>query len=697
MEPVRLVSFSRLVCLTLLLPLLLVAAPGATGRAPGLSRPEGAADASRSSSTALGNAPNADPQDPPAAGSGELLWKSARGFIPLPVVDMKVDLAVTGVMVRGTVIQVFRNSAPEVIEAVYLFPLPDGAAVDSMEMRIGDRRIRSVIEEKEEAKKTYERARGEGRKAGLVDQGRSNLFTTSVANINPGEEVTVTLRYLEEVVYRDGEFSLAFPLSITPRYTPSGKGPSLDRGIEGLFVAPDHPLAPRAAIDVRIGGGVEVDEIRSASHSIHCEQEGSAWRVRLEGSPVVADRDFVLRWKVRGDESPSGTFFVEDREDGRYGLAMLLPPVPESRDGQGLPTETLFAIDVSGSMEGPSIDQAREALLKALDRLRPGDTFTILRFNQENELFSERFLSTSGASLDEARAWVRSLQASGGTEIGPALFRGLKMLADADPWPVQRLVLITDGAVNNEEELFTQVTSRLGKARLHIIGIGSAPNRSLVRRLAGFGRGAYEFIGSIEEIAARMDSFLRRIDRPVMTDLSLQWEGSAPPGSYPRRIPDLLAGEPLFVSVRLGASQDTSRAVLTGRTADGPIRLELGMEPAAPKGSGVATRWARAKVDELLEDLRRGADEAAVRPELISVAKRFDLVTRYTSLVAVEEFPSAVGPSTTRRVAGALPQGSTLLDGSLPQTGTSGPLMTIVGLFLLLLGAFAGWLCRLAG
>ncbi len=643
----------------------------------------------------------AEPVDPAAAGSGELLWKSARGLVPLPVVDMKVDLAVTGIMVRGTVVQSFRNPTSEVIEAIYVFPLPESAAVDFMEMRIGDRRIRAVVQEKEKAKTIYEEANREGRKAGLVDQDRPNLFTTAVANIKPGEVISVRLQYLEEVAYQDGEFGLVFPLTFTPRYARSAsEASSRQQRIEEHFVPPEGPLAPQATIEVRIDSGVAPEEIRSPSHHIRREPEGSAWRVLLEDGPVVADRDFVLRWRLRRDDRPAGTVFVEDRDDDRYGLMMLLPPLPESRTGQGLPTETLFVIDVSGSMDGPSIEQAREALLRAIDRLRPGDTFDILRFNDRNEAFSEHFLPARGTDLDQARAWVRSLRASGGTEIAAALVRGLEMLANADPWPAQRLVLITDGAVDNEEEVLAEVTRLLGKARLHIIGIGYAPNRSLVRRLAEIGRGACEFVGGVEEIEARMNSFLERIDRPVMTDLSLQWEGAAPAEAhptetYPQRFPDLYAGEPLFVSFRIGSSQAVARAVLTGQVAGGPLRIELGVASDAARGSGVATRWARAKVEGLMEDLRHGTDEASVRRQVLDVAERFDLVTRYTSLVAVEEFPSADGTWTAHRVAGALPQGSALLDGTLPQTGTSGPLLTIVGLSLVLLGALAASLRRL--
>ena len=661
---------------------------------PLLAPPWFAAGASAASAFAAGSFA-AEPADARPPGTGALLWKSARGLVPLPVVGMEIDLAVTGIMVRGNVVQTFRNPTPEVIEAIYVFPLPEGAAVDAMEMRIGERRVRAVLREREEAKAVYEEAKQEGKKAGLVDQERPNLFTTSVANINPGEEIQVRLRYLEEVACRDGEFGLVFPLTFTPRYAPAaGGGAGRGRGIEARFVRPESPAAPRASLEVHIDSGLPLEEVRSPSHPIQREADGSGWRVRPEGGPVVADRDFILRWRVRRDDGPAGTLFVEDREEERYGLLMLAPPRPESAGGRGLPTETLFVIDVSGSMDGPSIEQAREALLRTIDRLRPGDAFDILKFNDRYEALSERFLPAREAELEAARAWVRALRADGGTEITAALVRGMRMLAEADPWPARRLVLITDGAVDNEEEVLAEVTRLLGEARLHIIGIGSSPNRSLVRRLAGFGRGTWEFIGSVEEIGERTDAFLARIDRPVMTGLALRWEGDAVPEAYPRRLPDLYAGEPLFVSFRLDRQPVPARAVLSGETAGGPVRIELEIAAEAERDSGVATRWARAKVEELMDGLPRGVDEAAVRREVLAVALGFNLVTRYTSLVAVEDFPSADASWTTHRVAGSLPHGSAPIDGVLPQGGTSAPLLAIVGLALALAGAFATWLGR---
>jgi len=654
--------------------------------------------------------------DPTAIGAGQLLWKSARGLIPLPVVDITVNLDVTGVMARGSLTQTFSNPTDEPIEAVYLFPLPEGAAVDTMEMRIGDRRVVAVVQEKAEAKKTYETAKREGKKASLVDQRRPNLFSTALANINPGEIVEVTIEYVEEVDYENGEFALSFPLTYTPRFVPAvqrahaagAADTAVHSGVavhadqtqteaaraavetipavnDGCFVPAASPTVPLARITATIRTAAPIDDLNSASHSIRIEEDSGTWRVEPDTELVAADRDFVLRWKLRRGAEPEGRVFIEERNGEKYALLMLVPPTAESEAGWGLPTTTLFIVDISSSMDGASIRQARQALLAALDSLRPGDSFNLLRFNSQSEPYSEGFQAVTGPAIDQAKAWVAALQTSGGTDIASAVMRGLGMMAASDPWPAQRVILITDGAVSNEEEVFRRVSADLGKARFHVIGIGSAPNRFLMRRLALYGRGACEFINSIGEVGERMTRLLGRIDRPVLTDLSLDWEGATPREVYPQHLPDLYAGEPLYVSLRLDPGSEVTRAVLGGRLADGTLRTELEVTSDAPAGSGVAARWARARVRSALDRLHRGADAGLIRAEVIEVARAFNLVTRYTSLVAVEELRTATGEWTTRAIPAGLPRGSTLLGATLPQGGTHGPLMVVAGLLLLIL------------
>jgi Ca-activated chloride channel family protein len=656
--------------------------------------------------------------------------KTPDGFAALPMLSMDVELRVTGIMARGIVTQTFDNPTSEVIEALYVFPLPEKAAVDRMEMQVGDRRIHAVVREREEARAAYETARSSGRKAGLLEQRPSHLFTTAVANINPGETVSVRLEYVEEILWQEGRYSLSFPLTYTPRFTPHapaedrtaattfgapapvtgaarpepaavGSDAADDDGA-GCFVAATHAGAPRARIRVRIEAGLPLGPVTSPSHPIRvareattawieagpagadAESEGHVTGDEAAGRPVVpSDRDFVLSWQVPGGPGTRGAVFVEERGDGRYALVMLVPPAVDA--GPSLPARTLFIVDVSGSMDGPSIEQARKALLSALDRLHPGDSFNLIRFNDSSSVFRQEFQAAVPSNLAEARGWVRGLVASGGTEILEALRRGMQLVSADRSRQVKRIVLITDGAVNGEEAVIQEVSRSLGEARLHVIGIGSAPNRRLMRRVARFGRGTCDFIVSQEEVEERIDGFLRRIDRPVLADLRLDWDGAPPLDSYPVRLPDLYAGEPLYVSLRLGPAHPGTRVRLTGWAPGGEVGAALSVAPDTPQGAGVATRWARARVDELLDGLLEGVDPDRVRESVVEVATRFNMVTRYTSLVAVEDAPTATGEATPHALANALPPGGQP-DGSLPMGGTSGPLYVTLGFLLALLG-----------
>jgi Ca-activated chloride channel family protein len=445
---------------------------------------------------------------------------------------------------------------------------------------------------------------------------------------------------------------------------------------------------------VTIDAGFPLESVRSPSHAIEVTTEGRVATVVPAGQPVLADRDLVLRWKPRAQQAPDAAILVEDREDGRYALLMLMPPAPDLAADTGLSTDTLFVVDVSGSMAGPSIEQARETLLAALERLRPDDAFNLLRFSDRSEPFRDGPRAATAPTVEEARRWVLDLEAGGGTEIVAALVRGLELIGQEDGGRARRIVLITDGAVADEEEAYREVARRLGDVRLHVVGIGSAPNRHLMRELAELGRGACELIASIDEVGERMDAFLSRLERPVLTDVALDWGGAPPVESYPERLPDLYAGTPLYVSLELGLAHPGTRAMLSGRTALGRSETELAVDGLAPRGSGIATRWARAKVEALLDGLRAGAAVEEVRPQVVELAREFNLMTPYTSLVAVEELATAAGPSRACRVASARPFGSQL-GGELAQGGTDGPLLTLVGLSLTAVAVAIAWAARL--
>ncbi len=649
-------------------------------------------------------------------GFGELSISSSGHSCAVPALSTAIDLEVSGPLIKAVVRQEFVNPSDQVIEATYVFPLPEGATVFAMELLVGERRIVSVVQEKSQARRTYQKARDSGRRAALVESQRPNLFTTEVANIGPGEKVTVRLEYLDQASYEDGWFGLVVPLTFTPRYFPDDwRQSSADSGMSAPvpgnasaiaeaqrlsppFVRGDNPDFPEASIDVRLNPGLELADLLSPSHDLSVHQNGALWLAGPERRTVPADRDFILRWRPVSAAMAQPAVFFEDRPEGRYALVMVVPGMQNSPDGPAVetaaapPTETLFVMDISGSMDGPSLVQAQEALATALGELEPGDQFNIMAFNNQSLFWQGDFQGVSPATLGDARRWVRSLRADGGTALHPALLRAqTAFLASVPGERARRIILLTDAAVGNEDQLLRETIAHLGSIRLHVVGIGMAPNRYLVRRLAGQGGGLSIFVSGHGGDAARLTSFLNRIARPQLVDPHLDWTAGGPqPEGYPARLAAPFSGELTLWSGRFAAGTDLE-GFLRARWAGQDLALALstadGMESA-----GVAVRWANLKVDDLLAAYDGGGDRNDLRSRIVATGLDFGLVTRFTSRVAVEEIVSSEGPEASHRLANGLPAGSTLL-GELPQGGTLAPLWRALGLVLLLTG-LAGWRAR---
>ena len=602
--------------------------------------------------------------DPNQATSGDLLWISAAGAVPLPMTEIAVDLRISGMVVDGTLVQHFENTTTETIEVLYVFPLPDDAAVYGMEMRIGERRIVGEVHEKSAAKRAYEDAKQDGRRAALVDQHRPNLFRTTAANIGPGEAIRVELRFVFKATRVGDEYRLRFPLAVMPRYVPEGHEPLSHANLA---------RAPEARILVDLDHGIELERVASPSH--HMEQRRTRRSLRLEPATGTtrADRDFLLIWQPARSAMPEVASFVETRGDERYALVLLVPPSDKSALGAGLPTETLFVIDVSGSMKGPSIAQARQALSRALARLRPDDRFNILKFNADTVAFAATFELADAATVERARRWVAALEAGGGTAIYPALDRALQLVGQGSSGLASRVIFLTDGAVANEQEVLRAIADRLGSTRLHTIGIGTAPNAWLMRKMAWHGRGMSEFVATVDHADNRIDAFFDRLERPVWTDLTLAWDGVRADAVTPARLPDLHGDEPLVLTARLDGATG-GKLTVGGWSADGWTERAVSLDRGGLDNPGIGRTWARAQIEALMDSLPEGADARAVRERVLDLGLTFRLVTAYTSLVAVETY------------AGELTDG--VATHALPRTGTLEPLKRT----LALLFAAAGFL-----
>jgi len=642
------------------------------------------------------------PATPASAARHAALVLGDDGDAPFdaPLVATEVDIEVAGIVARATVTQHFINPTAQWREGVYVFPLPGNAAVDQLHMKVGDRVIEGRIQEKAAARATYDKAKAEGVKASLIEQQRPNLFTARVAHLGPDEEVTVTIEYQQTLRYDNGSFHLRFPLAITPRYTPPATGAAIaeaadavardDPLLEPPVLAPGSPPTNPVSLHVGVDAGFPLSLISSASHRIDVkEQVAHRYDVTLADDIVAADRDFELAWTPEVGNVPGAALFTESRDGKTWALLMILPPSTPSQ-APIAPREAIFIVDTSGSMSGVSIAQAREAVTFALSRLKPGDRFNVIEFNSVTRPLFTAPMPVDPSTLARARTFVAGLRADGGTEMKPALTAALS--APIVDGFVQQVVFITDGAVGNEQELLDLIDARAGSRRLFTVGIGPGPNTWFLRKAAQMGRGTATFISDVRDVKSRMTELYAKLENPALTDIGVTW--SAPADAYPRAVPDLYLGEPIVLT-----AQFTTPLVslsLTGRRGSEAWGEMLPLAAGQPS-TGIATLWARDRI-EALSDAMVNGDAASIKPMIIETALAHHLISRYTSLVAVDVTPTLPAGATSELAAMPvnLPAGygADSMLGALPQTATPAPLLFALGTLLLLVAVAAYALSR---
>jgi len=642
--------------------------------------------------------------------TGSLLIKAEREglYRRMPLLKTDVETRVSGIVARTRVKQQFSNPTGERLEAIYVFPLPENAAVDHLKLHVGERVIEGQIKERESARRTYERARSEGRKATLMEQERANIFTNSVANIGPGETVIVEMEYQQTLRYDQGSFRLRFPMVVGPRYIP---GDNVVAGVAGSGWAPNTNVVSDAAritppvlrpeagpinpvtLRVELDSGFPLATLSSTHHRVSIAPGSRSTKmITLNDGAVPADRDFELVWTPAAERVPRTVLFTEKRENRTYALLMVMPPQRVEPAERRIPREVVFIIDTSGSMAGQSIEQAREALLLALDRLTPEDRFNIIEFNSVTTTLFRQARAADGQSLDRARAFVRRLKAQGGTEMAAALNAALNNSDDANV--LRQVIFLTDGAVGNEDQLFRIIHDRLGDSRLFTIGIGSAPNGYFMTKAAQFGHGTFTYIGNPGEVKLKMSELFWKLENPLLSDIQVEWPAGAAAEMWPQRIPDLYLGQPVLVSAAFEGNVD--RVIVSGRRGGESWRAVLPVDRGEVR-PGVGALWARHKIAALMDRLRSGANQDEIRSAVIAVALEHHLVSKYTSLVAVDVTPGARldGPLQTAAVPTNLPHGwqYDAVFGQLPQTATTGPLHAIFGLVAIMLAALL-WCLR---
>jgi Ca-activated chloride channel homolog len=588
--------------------------------------------------------------------TGALLLKTTEGgkFLEAPRLKTDVAITVTGPTARAVITQRFENPSDKWVEGVYVYPLPQNSAVDTLKMQVGDKFLEGKVKERVEARQIYEKAAAEGFKATLIEQQRPNIFTNSVANIGPRETIVVQIEYQEAVKLDGDKFQLRVPLVVGPRYIPASGEPMLvSFSDESVIIANPtvvkdadkitppvlHPKFGKinpVSLSVKLQAGVSLAAIESAYHAAKVERlDAQSATVTLDAN-VPADRDFVLNWKVAANAMPQATLFRETIGADNYYLAMIVPPAGGQKVRQ--PREAVFVIDNSGSMAGESMRQAKAALLMALTKLKPEDKFNVIRFDDTYDVLFKSAVPANATNLKVATNFVSGLDANGGTEIYAALKAALADLSPTDSSRLRQVIFLTDGAVGNEDQVLEEIGKSLGRSRLFTVGIGSAPNSFLMEHIAARGRGTFTHIGSESEVDAEVTALFNKLESPVMTDLRVA--DGVNLETSPNPIPDLYAGEPVVLTAVSGSQ--SGKVNLTGRMGTKPwaTTLDLG---TAVEGPGVSKLWARSKISGIESTRFKGGNEGDIDAAVLKVALDHHLVSRLTSLVAVDVTPSRPG------------------------------------------------------
>ncbi|MCC5637825.1 after-VIT domain-containing protein [Nostoc sp. CHAB 5844] len=577
--------------------------------------------------------------------------------IAFPLKHTEVQAKIAGNISRVEVTQSFENLFTTTLEAVYIFPLPDEAAVDDMLIQIGDRTIKGSIKKRQEAQQIYEEAKQQGRTAGLLEQERDNIFTQSLANIQPGEQIDVIIRYSESLKFTAGNYEFVFPMVVGPRYIP-GIPIEDNAGGVGSTAAPmtqnqdtdlvpdgsrlNAPILPSATrsphdinVTIAIDAGVEIQDVQSPSHQIQIGYEGKRVLVKLAGGDTIPNKDLILRYQVAGDRTQATVLTQADERGGHFALYLI--PALQYRQDQVVPKDVVFLIDTSGSQMGAPLMQCQELMRRFINGLNPDDTFSIIDFSDTTRQLSPVPLANNSQNRTRAINYINQLSANGGTEM----LRGIRAVLNfpvTDPGRLRSIVLLTDGYIGNENQILSEVQRHLQPGnRLYSFGAGSSVNRFLLNRIAELGRGMSRIIRHDEPTDQVVEKFYCQINNPVLANINLQWEGDGDsPIIYPATPPDLFAEQPL---VLFGKKPDahSGKLHITGIVAGGTHyqhTFHLNFEETG--NPAIAQLWGRSRIKELMNQMVHGETKLGVEA-VTDTALTYQLLSQYTAFVAVSD------------------------------------------------------------
>ena len=622
----------------------------------------------------------------------------------LPLKETRADVHIAGVIADVLVTQVYRNEGSRPMSLRYVFPASTRAAVHGMTLQVGAQRIRAQIREKQAAKKEYEAAKAAGKSAALLEQARPNVFTMNVANVMPQDEIKVELHYSELLIPTDGTYEFVYPTVVGPRYSNAANAPEAaatsDSWVKSPYLHEKQEPTYKFDIETHIAAGMPIDELASPSHRTQIDwEDGNTAKVRLDPTETNGgDRDYILRYRLEGKQVQTGLLLYPGApgKDENFFLLMVQPP-RRVEPRQIPPREVLFVLDVSGSMHGFPLDTAKTLIRELISGLRPTDRFNVLLFSGASQLLAPRSLPATAANVSQMIAKIDSTEGGGETELGAALERAMALPASAG---VSRtMVVITDGFVQADAGILEQIRTRLNRANLFAFGIGSSVNRHLIEGMAHAGQGEPFIVTEPAEAKAAATHFQEYVRSPVLTHVAVEAEDFSTYDVEPLSVPDLFAERPLIIFGKWrGKAAGTLR--VTGQGGEGSYEKVFNVTEAKPSADLQALRylWARERVKRLSDyGADDGADDGdATRQTVTALGLKYELLTAYTSFVAVHEVVRNANPDgSTPDVEQPLPLPQGVSDHAVPEPELR--LLLVLGFLLFALGT-AGqvWLRRVS-
>lgn len=570
----------------------------------------------------------------------------------IPQIETDVTIDIQG-MVSSTIMdQIYINNSDKPIEAMYVFPLNHHAAIHDMYFIIDNRIVKSKIEEKKEAKKQYNQAKQEGKRASLLKQERPNMFTQSIANIMPNDTIMVRIKYVEELKYENQEFELRLPLAITPRYTMGGVESKFDikdgtikktstsvekaKDIQPPFTPPSIEASKGVSININLDGGIPVENVSSSHQIIEKKISPNKRQIKLKNGRITPDQDFTLKYRIGSKDEAQVTTFISEQDGEDYYMIMAIPPDPK-KNKEYIPKEMTFVLDVSGSMNGNNIKYAKLSLLESLDKLSPKDYFNIIAFDDKTYQYQYNPIPATEENVLDGMDFINNIKGGGGTNALPALAWALD--EHHNPDFMKMIIFISDGGLGYENEVFKLINNSQSDARIFSINIGYAPNNFLLEKVAEMTRGTYIYIKNNRDIVDKIAKLTNKINSPIISDIQIKLDNTA--DAYPNPISDLYHKEPIVI---FGKSDNLKNKItLTGKTSKGNYKKTFKIKKRKIKEhASIPTLWARKKIESLMNHYRLKSNKVNktkddLKNEIIEISKKYNVLSKFTSFIAVED------------------------------------------------------------